>query len=321
MTLSFRFLRRAGVVTLAALTFVACSDAIAPLDVTAEDLEWVGHGIVGELESGVATLTAAGAMNTEYWPYFSTQGRPPANGGGVAFNVQHAARLPSFQAVTPECGVFSQNPPTDSDADGVPDNLTITFAVPACRFPEETGSRDLTGVIRISDPFPRTASPAFNMAFDDFAITVAVPEHNGFIRRDGMTAVSASASGLSQTASWLQTEHTDGYPTFGMDLNWSATFAAAQGSAITAGEPLPDGAYALNGSFKYSVDGRSAYFDITTVETLQYSTECVAAMAEGLAWMPFTAGTVRVAVRNNADMGFAQITYTDCDVRIVLSSG
>ncbi len=321
MTLSFRSLRRASVVTLAALTFVACSDAIAPLDVAPQDLEWIGHGMMFEIENGVATLTVAGAMNNDHWPHFSMQGRAPANGGGVAFNVQHAARLPSFQVVDPECGVFSQNPPADSDADGVPDDLTITFGAPACHFPDETGSRELTGVIRISDPLPGTAAPAYNMAFDDFGIIVADPELNGFNRRDGMTAVSASASGLSQTVSWFETSHTEGYPTFGIGMNRSATFAAAQGSAISSGEPLPDGAYALHGSIEYRVDGRPAHFDFTTVEALQYSTECVAAMAEGLAWSPFTAGTVRVAVRNNADMGFAQITYTDCQVRIVLISG
>ena len=36
--------------------------------------------------------------------------------GGVAFNIQHAGQYPSFQVVDPECGVLSQNPPTDSDA-------------------------------------------------------------------------------------------------------------------------------------------------------------------------------------------------------------
>jgi hypothetical protein len=321
MTLSFRSLRRASVVTLAALTFVACRDAIAPLDVTPEDLEWVGHGMAFEIENDVATLTAAGAMNTDYWPNFSMQGRRPANGGGVAFNLQHAAGLPSFQAVDPECGVFSQNPPADSDADGVPDDLTITFGAPACHFPNETGSRELTGVIRMSDPLPGTPAPAYNMAFDDFGIIVADPELNGFNRRDGMTAVSVSASGLSQTQSWLEITRDEGYPAFDLRKDVSATFAAAQGSAIIAGEPLPDGVYALNGSIEYRVDGRPARFDVTTVEALQYSTECVAAMAAGLAWAPFTAGTVRVAVRGIADMRFAEITYTDCQVRIVLSSG
>jgi hypothetical protein len=296
MTLSCRSLRRASVVTLAALTSVACSDAIAPLDVTPGHLEMIAHSTLFEIHAGVATLTAAGAMNTDYWPNLT---------------------MPSFHVVDPECRVFSQSPPADSDADGVPDNFTITFAVPACRFPEETGYRDLTGVIRISDPHPGMVSPAFNMALDDFRITVAVAGANGFIRREGMMVVSATASGLSQTVSWLYTDQFAGWSTIGADIDWSATFSPAQGSTMTPGEPLPDGAYAFTGSIDYRLDGRSARFDFRTVEALQYSTECVAA---GIGWSPFRAGTVRVAVRNNADMGFAQITYTDCQAKVVLMS-
>lgn len=302
MTLSFRSHRRASVVALAALGFVACSEALAPLDVTVEHLEWAAHGMMFEIESGVAGLTVTGAMN-------------------VAFNVQQAGRYPPFQVVDPECGVFSQSPPVDSDADGVPDNLTITFGGPACHFPVETGSRDLTGVIRISDPLPGMAAPAFTMALEDLGSIIAIPELNGFASRDGMAAVSGNASGLSQTVSWLETSHYDGYATFGVGLDWSATFAAAQGSTITAGEPIPDGAYALNGSIRYRQDARSARFNVTTVQPLQYSTACVAAMAQGLAWAPFTAGMVRVAVQHNPDMGFYQITYTDCAVTFALISG
>src|SRR5688572_23631798 len=103
MTLSLRSLSRGSVVTLAALSFVACTEAIAPLDVTPEDLEWVGSGMAFELENGVAWLTVAGAMDNDNWPHFSMQGRRLANGGGVAFNLQQAVGLPSFQAVQPEC--------------------------------------------------------------------------------------------------------------------------------------------------------------------------------------------------------------------------
>lgn len=318
MTLSSHFIRRASAMSLAALTFVACSDSTAPLDVTPDQLEVIGQTMAIEIESGVAQLTAGDAMNTVDAPRFSIQRRTPANVGGVAFNIQRAGNYPSFQVVDPECGVLSQNPPTDSDADQVPDNLTITFAVPACRFVGENGSFDLTGVIRVTDPLPGTAGMAFNMALDNFRFTFSGVEGSGFVRRDGMTSVAANASGLSQTVSWLESAQLSGYPALGADIDWSATFAAAQGSTITAGQPLPDGVYTPNGSFEYRQGGRSAHFTVTTVEALQYSAECAAAVAEGLAWSPFTAGTVRVAVRNDGNMGFAQITYSACNEATVV---
>ena len=320
MTFSSRSLRRASVLTLAAFTSVACSDATAPLDVSPEQLEVIGLAMATEIEGGVTQLTAQDAMNGVELPQFSVQRRAPGGISGLALSLQ-STRSPSFQVVGTECGVMSQNPPTDSDADAVPDNLTITFTVPACRFVEENGTFDLTGMFRVSDPAPGTPGMAFNLALDNVRFTFATAELSGYVRRDGLTSVSASQTGLSQTVSGLESAQINGYPSLGVDVDWAATFAAAQGSTITHGEPLPDGTYNVNGSMEYRQGGRSAHFNITTLEALQYSAECAAAVAEGLAWSPFVAGTVRVAVRNDANIGFARITYTDCNEATVVYVG
>lgn len=317
MTFSLRCLRRASVLTLAAFTSVACSDATAPLDVSPEQLEIIGLAMATEIEGGVSQLTAQDAMNGVDLPQFSVQRRAPGGISGLALSLQ-GTRSPSFQVVGTQCGVMSQNPPTDSDADAVPDNLTITFTVPACRFVEENGTFDLTGMFRVSDPAPGTPGMAFNLALDNVRFTFATAELSGYVRRDGLTSVSASQTGLSQAVSGLESAQIDGYPSLGVDVDWAATFAAAQGSTITHGEPLPDGSYNVNGSMEYRQGGRSAHFTITTLEALQYSAQCAAAVADGLAWSPFVAGTVRVAVRNDANVGFARITYTDCNEATVV---
>jgi hypothetical protein len=287
--------------------------------VSPEQLAAIGRTMAIEIESGALQLTAQDAMGTVDAPAFSVQSRTPGNLGGAAFNLQRAARYPaSFQVVDPECGVASQNPPTDSDADQVPDNLTITFALPACRFVDVDGSFELTGVIRVSDPLPGNPAMAFNMALDNFRFTFSMPEASGFVRRDGLTSVLATASGLSQTVSWLESAQISGFPTLGADIDWSATFAAAQGATITPGEALPDGVYQPNGSFEFRQGNRSAQFTVTTVEALQYSAECAAAVVAGTALAPFTSGKVRVGVRNDEGRGYAEVTYVDCDEASVL---
>jgi hypothetical protein len=318
MTLSSRSFTRAGALMLAALTFAACSDSTAPLDVSPEQLEVIGETMALEIESGVLQLTAQDAMGTVDAPAFSVQRRTPGNLGGAAFNLHRSGHPISLQVVDPECGVASQNPPTDSDADQVPDNLTITFSLPACRFVGEDGSFDLTGVIRISDPAPGTAGMAFTMALDNFRVTFSSLDLSGFVRRDGMTSVSASGTGLSQTVSWLESAQISGYPTIGADIDWSATFAAAPGATITPGEPLPDGVYTPNGSFEFRQGNRSAQFTVTTVESLQYSAECAAGVTAGTALSPFSSGKVRVAVRNDGNLGYAEVTYADCNQASVL---
>src|SRR5687768_6948007 len=160
MPLSSNSVRRASALTLAALS-LACSDATAPLAISPEQLEVIGLTMATELESGALQLTAQDAMGTVDAPQLSIRRPTPGNLGGVALNLQSAGRYPSSQVVDPECGVFSQNPPTDTDADQVPDNLSITFAVPACRLVGQDGSFELTGVIRVTDPLPGTAAAAF----------------------------------------------------------------------------------------------------------------------------------------------------------------
>ena len=312
MTLSARSIRRAGAATFAALTFVACSDSTAPLDISPEELESIGYAMAIQLESGVLQLTAQDAMGTIDPPALSVQRRPPST-RFPTLSLHRAGGYPvSLQTVDPECGVPSQNPPTDSDGDQVPDNLTITFALPACRVVGEDGSFELTGIVRVSDPLPGTAAVAFNMAVDNFRVTFSGVEMSGFVRRDGLTSVLVTQTGLSQTVSSLESAQIAGFPTIGADVDWSATFAAAEGGTITPGEPLPDGAYQMNGSLEFRQGPRSAQFTVTTVEPLQYSAECAAGVIAGTALAPFSSGKVHVAVRNDGDLGYAEVTYLDC---------
>jgi hypothetical protein len=317
MTLSSRSFRRAGALTLAALTLAACGDSTSPLDISPEQLEVIGETMAVEIQSGVMQLTAEDAMGTVGTPAFSVQ-RTPGNLGGAAFNLQRAARYPSLQVVDPACGVPSQDPPTDSDGDHVPDNLTITFALPACHFSDASGSFDLTGTMRVTDPYPGTAGMSFTMALDDFRFTFSGVEGSGYVRRDGLTSVNASETGLSQTVSWLESARISGYPPIVADIDWSASFAAAPGATITSGQPLPDGTYIPNGSFEFRQGNRSAQFTVTTVESLQYSAACASGIAAGTALSPFSSGKVRVAVSNNTNLGYAEVTYADCNEATVV---
>ena len=312
MTLSSRSLRRAGVATLAALAFTACGDSTAPLDISPEELESIGYSMAIQLESGVLQLTAQDAMGTIDPPALSIQRLPSTRFPTLSLS-RVAGHPVSLQMVDPECGVPSQNPPTDSDGDQVPDNLTITFALPACRVVGENGSFDLTGTVRVSDPLPGTAAVAFNMAVDNFRVTFSGIEGSGYVRRDGLTSVLATQTGLSQTVSWLESAQITGFPRIGADVDWTATFAAAAGGTIAPGQPLPDGAYQTNGSMEFRQGDRSAQFTVTTIEPLQYSAECAAGVVAGTALAPFSSGEVHVAVRNDGNLGYAEVTYVDCD--------
>jgi hypothetical protein len=309
---------RASALTLAALMLAACSaPSTAPLDLTPQQYEAIGWTIGMEFESGAMQLTAQDALGSMDCCSRFSQFRPGFR-RSAALNLQRDPGYPaSFQAVDAECGVASQNPPTDSDADQVPDNLTITFALPACRFVHtgtpHDGTFDLTGVVRLSDPQPGTAAMAFTMALDDYRMTWSQPPYGtGYTRRDGLASVLASASGLSQTMSWVDLHKVAGLPDRRWDFELSATFTPAEGATITSGEPLPDGTYAPSGSFEYREGHRPAHFTVTTVEPLQYSAECAAQTVANGYGKPFMSGHVRIFVTNGASRGYIELSYYSC---------
>jgi hypothetical protein len=168
---------------------------------------------------------------------------------------------------------------------------------------------------------PGTAGMHLNFSLDDFRVGISGEEFAGSVLRDGAASVSASASGLSQTQEWNETVRFDGFPIISAAIDWTATFAAAQGQSIVAGEPLPDGAYTPGGIFVYRQGNQQSAFAVTTTEALQYSAECAAGVFEGLADSPFTAGQFRVAFSGQQGAGFVQITYSDCGFPLVQFMG
>ena len=315
VTISRSSLGRIGVLTLAALSLAACGESTAPMKVSPEQLQSMGEAIAAEMESGVMQLTAQDVMsNTGGAPTFS---RLPSSAGmmtrGPAFS-----RFASSAASELDCGVPSENPPTDTDGDKVPDNFTVTFALPACHFADQQSSIDVTGALRISDPQPGTSGMALSFSLDNFRLAFSGTDGSGVLLRDGSASVSASAGGLSQTQDWTEAAEITGVQTATASVNWTASFAAAQGQTITPGQPLPDGAYLANGSVGYEAGNRSASFSVTTLTALQYSAACAAGMADGSALTPFTAGKIRVAVTGQDGAGYVEVTYFACNAATVV---
>jgi hypothetical protein len=309
MTNSRSSLTRAGIAALGVLAIAACKDSTSPLNVTPDQLQSMSETVALEIESGAMGLTADGATSTTGGaPTFARIPRHPGSAfGGLALS--RAAAVASDA----DCGVASQNPPVDTDQDQVPDNFNITFALPACHFADATTTIDVTGVLNITDPQPATAGNALSVGLDNFTIAFGGSDGNGKLVRDGSATVSASQTGLSQISKWTELAQLTGVPTVSADINWSATFVASQGSAIVAGQPLPNGAYSPNGSLGYREGNRTASFAIETITPLQYSASCAAGVAAGTALTPFSGGTVRVTISGGEGSGSADITYASCN--------
>jgi hypothetical protein len=302
-----------------ALTFAGCGgdSATAPLPITADQLQSMGESIATELEGTIAQLTAQDVMNTNGGaPSFSRIPRGPVK-MFRGLSLDRYAVSKSTTTDISQCGQASQTPPVDTDGDQVPDNFSVTFALPACHFSDATSNYDVTGVLRISDPQPGTAGLALNYGLENFKVAFSGGDGSGYISRDGSGSVSVSAGGLSQTVNWTDLAVLTGVTSASDVLHWTATFAAAEGQSIVAGRALPDGVYQPNGSVTLSEGRRSASFSVTTIDPLQYSASCAAGVLEGTSMTPFTAGRIRVSVSSAQGSGSVDVTYSSCNMATV----
>jgi len=180
MSISRRTLVRAGVLAIGALTLAACNDSsTSPLNVTPDQLQAIGESVATELEGGAAQLTAQDVINTNGGaPTFSRVPRSTA----TMFRGLSLSRTAGAADVA-QCGVASQNPPVDSDGDMIPDNWSLTFALPACHFADQTNSYDVTGVLHITDTQPGTAGLALNFGLDNFKLSFSGINGSGYVSR------------------------------------------------------------------------------------------------------------------------------------------
>ena len=324
MSLSRRTLARAGVLAIGALTLAACSDSsTAPLNITPDQLQSMGSSVATEIEGSMASITAQDVMNTNGGaPTFSRVPRATVtmmrslaqNRYGLSFN-RYAPNASATDVSA--CGVPSQSPPVDTDGDGVPDNFSVTFALPACHFADATSSYDVTGALNISDPQPGTPSMALSFGLQNFKITINGSQASGYVSRNGSASVSVDQSGLYQSASWTDNAVITGVTSATDNIQWTNSFTAAQGQSITAGRSLPDGAFSPSGSVNFRQGNRVASFSVTTIAPLQYSASCAAGVQSGTSLSPFTSGHIRVAVSNQQTAGYADITYSGCNAATV----
>jgi len=322
MSISRRTLTRAGVLAIGALTLAACKDSTSPLNITPDQLQAMGESVATELEGGVAQLTASDITATNGGaPSFSRVPRSTATlFRGLSLNRTPGAVSRSTSAGDiAQCGVASPSTPVDSDGDGIPDNWSLTFNLPACHFSDAASGNnyDITGAFHITDLAPGTLGFDLGFGLDNFKLSFNGADGSGYVSRDGDGSVHASASGLSQTENWREVAVFTGLTSASVDINWTATFAAAQGQSLTAGHGLPDGTYTPGGSVSFRQGNRVASFEVTTITPLQYSASCAAGVAQGTSISPFSAGHIKVAVTSQQGSGFADVTYSSCNAATV----
>ena len=236
--------------------------------------------VQGALDPAAATFTAAGSPGAAVSPAFST----PA--------FQHCATVPDV---------------TDSDNDGVPDDATFTFALPACHFENfRGGTLDLTGTIALSDPTPTAADFAWHALLTDFTFKATHTDLETFTAvRNGTRDLTGNADGLTLANNITTVRTASGHPSVQVTHNLQLSFAPA--GALTQGQPLPSGTITSTGTLTFVRSGDSRTFSVTTPVPLQYDATC-----SGPRRARIKSGEVRWTLPSGA---YVSVVWTACGSR------
>jgi hypothetical protein len=241
---------------LASLTLLAAcgDDENGPTTDDTELTQAEANAIGDELREEIAGLSAATSLSSLFNP-----GNLPMVAG--------ALRAP--------CPTLSENPVTDTDEDGVPDDLTATFHPADCILTSWGGQAVLTldGEVRVED-LSQTV-PALRISFDEFEGLFTY--NNRALRREanGRVQLETSATGFAGYDSTTVEQEATGRPDASLRKGWSIAFASAEDGDFTVNQPLPDGTFDLNGSLRRTWGDKVREFTVTTADPLQYDAGCV----------------------------------------------
>ena len=175
------------------------------------------------------------------------------------------------------CATLSENPPTDADADGVPDDLTITYTGPDCTWTNSSGTASFTksGTIHIVD-LSQTARKAVRFEFGALK-TEFTFDGNSFSRQlDGVTQLLADATGFSAGDTTTVHRESSRSGISDMSKRWAVTFTADAGQTFSHNSDLPSGDLTIEGTTSRTRNGTTKTFEVATPTPLHFDSSCSA---------------------------------------------
>jgi hypothetical protein len=236
----------------------------------------------------------------------------------AATGVQLGAPLAGFRpaGAPPICLVgVSPFPPTNSDADAVPDSVRFDFS--ACDFQRGPFHVSMDGTIDLVDPFPTTTGHHWRSRFTDFTHTDSntVTHRWLSVRHNGEREVGANPDTLGHLITGFVTDITNSagrHATHTKD--WVAHFTADTPGTIAHGQPLPAGTWTLDGLSTWTRPEGSWSVQTQTVVPLHFDPSCTLRPR-------LDSGQLELVVTRNAVVTHVQITFTACGSYTVTKTG
>ncbi len=273
-------MRRAAVLPLPVLLLVACvsvGDSGAGTGPSVSQLLELGLTSQDELEGLATGLTAV------------APGLPPA--------------------VTGPAGCPDSSNAADTDSDGIPDDVTLTFTDPPCSVSGvRGGTLSVTGSLRIQDGSAVNGT-AYTLTFSDLAWAASdsgsgtrsyTAARNGTRVRTG----TADAATVATLMTIVQSRPNRVNATISHDAQ--TTFTAATAGTLHAGQALPSGTLSTGGTMTWHRSTEDWTLTVETPTPLQYDATCTGTPQR------FKAGQLALTGTVSGQDGTLLLTWSAC---------
>jgi hypothetical protein len=205
----------------------------------------------------------------------------------------------------PACVTRAPAPPANSDADGVPDSVRLTFDNCVVNF--LASSDTLRGTIDILDPTPTVTDHAITHRFTDLArIHVGPAGREASITLNGTRQISGDSAQLALTSTNFQTDYLWRNGATATHLrSWTVQFTADVAGSIQLDSPLPAGTLSIQGNSTWTRGTNSWTIVASTPTPLHFDPTCNLRPK-------FDAGTFQAVVTRNGNTSNVTIQFTAC---------
>lgn len=224
----------------------------------------------GEVSSGVFTAGPSSSQALE----LTLAAQDEIESATAALSV---ARLGSPPAWTPPAGCPTASNAADTDADGILDDATLTYAAPPCQVAFRRGSLQVTGEIRITDP-NFASNSAFNLDYTDlaWAYVDSTGDRDYSATRNGSRFRFGSTNTATLTTDMTIVRARPNRANATLSLVLTEVFDAATPGTLILGQPAPSGTFSVIGTLGWQRSTEDWTLTVATPVPLVYDATCIA---------------------------------------------
>lgn len=196
----------------------------------------------------------------------------------------------------------------DGDADGIPDDQTLTFANPPCTAPAYAGGAfGLVGGVELQD-LSAGDTTSFGVTLTNLAWSLvdASGTRSYVATRSGTRTRVGTEDTASVATSLTVTRTRPGKTTAHLTHTTTMNFVAATSGTVSPRDPLPDGSVTVTGTITWTRGTESFNFTVSTPVALFYDASCSPGAQR------FSSGEIHLTGTINTVAGDLVLVWSGC---------